>query len=211
MSLSLAAGLPARAANVTRYTVEHHGDCILIYGAVPMSAFAVLAKLAPGKSVMSSHVARLAGSTFAFGLSKDLDALKKTLEPAALARVADRYRHLSSALQEWLAWGEHGTSSLTMFSRLAGVNVLNDGQSDVPHDADDLSRCRRLLDACPELAPLLPGMADVSPAWARLIARWDELCTLMDIEGPAWRISLPSTPRTNALLNQLNSTNDNTD
>lgn len=66
------------------YLIEHRGNCILIFGDVPASAFHVLTKLAPPKSVMDHDVARMFEANLAFGLAKDLDALKASEADIAL-------------------------------------------------------------------------------------------------------------------------------
>lgn len=96
----------------------------------------------------------------------------------------------SSDMVNWLASGERGISSNTMFTHLTGINALRQWRMDVPHDPDDLRRCRLLLEQVPELAARFPLMRDVSPEWARLVNIWPELCAAMDAEVPDWRAGL---------------------
>lgn len=80
---------------------------------------------------------------------------------------------LTDNIRAWLAHGERGLSSETIVGRLCGLPLTQ--YESAPLDLDDLRRCVRLLDACPELRPLLPRMTSVSPEWERLVARWDQL------------------------------------
>ena len=91
-----------------------------------------------------------------------------------------------------------------MFQHLTGVVALRDGwRGSHPHDPDDLNRCRKLLELVPELRPRIGEMASFSPEWGRLVARWDELCALMDEEAPRWREGVGRTPRTYELMQNL--------
>jgi hypothetical protein len=88
---------------------------------------------------------------------------------------------------QWLAHGERGLSSETIFSHLTGVDAVGDGHRWHPLDPGDLGRCRRLLDEVPELRAAFPRMREVSPVWSRLVDAWDTLCDQMDSEAPQWR------------------------
>lgn len=72
-----------------------------------------------------------------------------------------------------------------------------------PHDPDDFARCRKLLEAVPELAPRLNEMKAASSVWASLVEAWDELCRLMDEEAPEWREGKGSSPKTYARMKAL--------
>ena len=112
---------------------------------------------------------------------------------------------LSAAAIQWLANGERGLSSEQMFEHLSGVQALSGNwrkwAPHYPSDPDDLNRCRKLLEAVPELQ--IQRMADCSPVWAELVGRWDELCSLMDAEAPNWRNGTGSAPKTYALMGEL--------
>ena len=169
------------------YTVEHRGGCVLITGAVPMDKIGALAKLAPDDSVMDADAATVLGVTFAIGLPDDLRALRAAATPSYERAIRQRNPGLSEAATMWLAHGERGISSETMFTHLTGVNALRGDRKDHPYDPDDFRRCRLLLEAVPDLQPLLPKMADVSPAWAGLVEAWANICATMDRETPNWR------------------------
>lgn len=157
---------------VTTYTIEHRGSCVLITGAVPVAAFPVLTGLAPKGSVLDSNVARILDVTFAFGPVDELNALRATAAPAAVAREQQRHPQLSDAAARWLATGYRGTSSNTIFTHLTGVSALGDWRAGPPLDADDVQRCCLLLEQVPELQLEFPRMAEASPEWAALVADW---------------------------------------
>ena len=93
-----------------------------------------------------------------------------------------------AAAIEWLRAGERGMSSEAIFARLTGIPI--ESEKNHPHDADDLRRCRALLDAVPEFAARLGEMSDVSERWAKLVKVWPRLCAIMDEETAAreaWR------------------------
>lgn len=136
--------------------------------------------------------------------------------PAALAEL--RARLAAGALQferaanpglspdaaAWLADGERGVSSNTMFEYLTGVKATRGWGRSHPHDPGDFRRCRLLLERVPDLVPLLPRMAEVSPVWAALVAGWDSLCATMDAECPHWRTGRGgSAPKTYEMMRAI--------
>lgn len=182
------------------YTIEHRGDCVLITGSVPASAFAVLAQLVPEGSVLDPDVARMWGATFAFGLRDDLQELREAGEVVAMQRVRQANPAVSAAAAKWLASGARGISSNTIFTHLTGIDALNGTQQDVPRDPSDFRRCRLLLEQVPELVPLFPKMADVSPQWAALVENWPLICVTMNTEQPNWRNGIARSPQTYDLI-----------
>lgn len=87
---------------------------------------------------------------------------------------------------DWLNHGERGISSEAIVSQLTGVPIVSYSHragNDYPSDPDDLRRCRLLLDACPEIhRAFLERMGARHRVWARLVAIWDDLCELLDME-----------------------------
>lgn len=107
-------------------------------------------------------------------------------------------------LVRWLAAGARGVSSNTMVQHLTGIQTLRDfNHGDHPHDPDDLSRCRKLLEEVPELQEEFPRMATFSGPWAMMVKHWKELCDLMDEEAPRWREGYGSAPKTYARMQEL--------
>lgn len=110
---------------------------------------------------------------------------------------------ISEAANNWLATGERGTSSDTIFSHLTGINVMGKWGMRTPSDPADLMRCRKLLAAVPEFRERFKEMATVSPLWASLVKEWDALCALMDEEAPDWNKGRGSAPKTYQRMKQL--------
>jgi len=94
----------------------------------------------------------------------------------------------SENLIQWLANGERGVSSETIVHHVTGLDMGPRFMSDHPYDPDDLIRCVKLLERCPELVPgFREKMPMVSGSWGRLVEQWDELVGLLDEEVPGWR------------------------
>lgn len=163
------------------------GTVVLGYGPQPMDWLTKASKACGKGAVMAPDVARMAGANLAAGQPEALAALRKMLEAGALESVKTEHPSLSPAAIEWLAHGQRGTSSNTLFSHLTGVDAQGDWGASHPYDPADLNRCLVLLNAVPELRLSLPRMGEVSPAWAALIARWDEIeKSLVDEVGLGW-------------------------
>jgi len=151
---------------------------------------------------MDTDLARMLNAKLVIGSLEDIRQLKADPEVLARARaqVAGQAGGLSAAAVEWLATGERGMSSEAMFYQFTGVG---EPSSRAPSDSADFRRCRLLLEQVPEFLPQLPKMADVSPIWSALMARWDELATLMDSEMPNWRDGSGRASKTYALMKQI--------
>ncbi len=93
---------------------------------------------------------------------------------------------VDEAAVRWLAAGERGLSSDTMFSHLTGVQA-GGGEVHHPHDPSDLRRCLLLLEQVPSLRERFSAMSQVSPQWAALVDAWPSLSALMEEETPQWR------------------------
>lgn len=188
---------------MNRFTIIERDNCVLVEGALPSSWFCTIAEHMPKGAVMSAQLAGMVGANFAFGLQKDVDALIASITPAVEAAARQNMKHadLSDAATRWLASGQRGNSSETIFTHLTGVDANRGSRNSHPYDPDDLRRCRLLLEQCPELVPLFPKMADVSKAWAGLVPEWETICKTMDEESPEWRAGKGSAPKTYKLMN----------
>lgn len=84
----------------------------------------------------------------------------------------------------WLANGDTGISSETIWSVMTGLPVQRHGY---PYDPADFGRCYRLLRVMPSWRARLPEVAARFPrsAWPALIEAWDELTALYEEELPA--------------------------
>lgn len=161
---------------------------VLGYGPQDMDFFGKAAKLIKDKSaVFDPDLARMTGANFAVGTPEGIAKLKDRVLTDSIAREKAENPGLSEKAIVWLATGERGTSSETIFSHLTGVDALRGDRKDHPYDPADLRRCRLLLEQVPELVPLFPKMATVSEHWANLVEKWDLICTTMDSEAPLWR------------------------
>jgi hypothetical protein len=95
---------------------------------------------------------------------------------------------VSENLIQWLANGERGVSSKTIVHYVTGLDMGKNFRPDHPYDPDDMTRCIKLLERCPELVPgFREKMPRVSGTWARLAEHWDELVASLDAEIPGWR------------------------
>lgn len=111
---------------------------------------------------------------------------------------------LSENAIQWLASGDRGVSSNTIFETITGINT-GEKRQDYPYDPADFRRCLRLLDACPEFKPLLCKMKGVSPVWRALVDRWDDLQKVFEKEAPPnWRNGgIWSAPKTYKLMREI--------
>lgn len=188
---------------MTTYTITERGGCRLVTGAVPARSFGVLSNGMPRNAVLDPHAARLLGVTFAIGTRENLDTLINDPQVVAAARQRAELigSGLSESAKEWLALGQQGTSSLTLFQRLTGKTLV-DTESH-PSDPADLGRCRQLLEQVPEFRERLHELVQVSTQWASLVQHWDSLCLLMDSEAPNWRNGTGGAPNTYARMKEL--------
>lgn len=177
---------------------------VLGYGPQPIDFISKAAKICGEESVVDPNVARMAGANFAIGLPADLDRLRALLAPGAIeAQRRANTGGLSDNAVLWLATGRRGLSSETLFTFATGVDCTGDHGHYDPRDPSDLARCRLLLEQCPELVSCLPRVAAAGAVWAALVARWDELCALMDEESPDWRKGRGAAPKTYALMKEI--------
>jgi hypothetical protein len=107
---------------------------------------------------------------------------------------------LSHGAMRWLNAGEHGISSLAIFSMTTGLQVEQAAdhhrRENHPYDPGDVRRCELLLRTAPDLREAFPRMRSVSSKWAALVDHWDEIIGLMDEEAPHW--AEPNPPKERA-------------
>lgn len=152
---------------------------------------------------MDTHLARMLGASFVVGEPDALARLRNNPSVLAQARAqvaGSEYGSLSLAAREWLATGERGGSCNAMFAHFTGIGVKS---AVTPVDTSDFRRCRLLIEQVPEFKALLPTMKDVSPAWETLVERWEELCSVMDAESPAWRTGEGEARETYTLMQSI--------
>jgi len=163
------------------------GVVILGFGSQPLSWISGAAETCGPDAIMSPDVARMAGASMAVGSPVALAELRTRLEAGALHTAMTEHPGLSESATRWLASGERGVSSNTIFMHLTGIDALRGASPRYPSDPADLRRCRLLMEQVPELQPLFPMMAEVSPVWAALVGNWARICETMDLEAPDWR------------------------
>lgn len=184
--------------------MREHGVVVLGFGPQPIDFISKAAKLCGKEAVMCPATARMAGANMAAGTPDKLAQLRERLSFHAIAEAHEAHAgQLSPNAIMWLAIGNRGLSSETLFSLATGVDLTQDDGYNHPHDPSDLGRCRQLLERCPELVGNLPRVAAAGPEWAALIPRWDELCALMDEESPEWREGKGKAPKTYALMKEI--------
>lgn len=87
-------------------------------------------------------------------------------------------------LDEWIAFGEVGISSKTMWIALKNIKVVNPrmsmGEYYVPSDPDDFSRCYKLVKFCHVERTGLDHIKSVFPFFAPIIDNWDGLVSFYE-------------------------------
>lgn len=85
---------------------------------------------------------------------------------------------INENVNNWLKYGDRGTSSEAIVTVLTGVNIVNiapKGRLRAPCDPSDFGRCLGLLHAVPEFRDRLAEMMPRSPKWATIVYHWVEL------------------------------------
>lgn len=100
------------------------------------------------------------------------DCLKTWTEP-----VADQSKSVEEKAMWWIANGEKGMSSETMWNCLIGNKDFSVRH---PYDPDDFSRCYKLLQAVPEWKTQLRKLKRLSIAWSNLVDNWDKLTEMFE-------------------------------
>ena len=93
------------------------------------------------------------------------------------APVVNPEASVEDRLAFWFNHGERGSSSETIFYRLA---KRSNSHYSHPYDPSDFRRCHGLLMMVPELRSNLHKLSDISPAWEALVKNWDKLTTMLE-------------------------------
>lgn len=181
------------------------GIVVLAFGPQGVDFFKKVEKLVGKDGVLGTQLARMLGANITAGDPELINMLMKKLEPVTLAETAAKHANsgLSPEAIKWLASGERGTSSETLFTFATGVDALGDDRGCWPLDPDDFRRCRLLVESCPEVAANMGRVAEHGPTWKAIVERWDAICAVMDKESPEWRVARGSAPRTYELLHSI--------
>lgn len=173
------------------YQVEEFLGCTIVNGSVPIMEMVAIMTGSGENAVMDPGLAKVYGAGMVIGTPENLEKLRKsprTLELShAKATSEAGNSNLSEDAMKWLEFGERGSSSEAIFSRITGIALDGEVNTDHPLDGDDFRRCRLLLEAVPEFQAKLTLMKDVSTQWHSLVNSWQELCDVMDAEAPQWR------------------------
>lgn len=91
--------------------------------------------------------------------------------------IADQSENIQHRANWWLAYGETGLSSKTMWNyfMLRQTSPVNH-----PYDPDDFSRCYKLLIAVPEWKERILELSKLSTAWKNLSENWDKLTQMYE-------------------------------
>ena len=90
---------------------------------------------------------------------------------------ADQSKSSNAKAMWWVANGQVGMSSKTMFNCLIGNSDFHNHH---PYDPDDFSRCYTLLEAVPEWKRRLHELKKLSGEWCNLVNNWDELTRMYE-------------------------------
>jgi hypothetical protein len=91
--------------------------------------------------------------------------------------VADQSKNAKEKGMWWIANGEVGMSSKTMWNCFMGSANY---PINYPDDPDDFSRCYKLLEAVPEWKNELHKLKPLSEAWNNLVENWDKLTEMFE-------------------------------
>lgn len=193
------------------YRILMREGCRLVYGHMPLPEFLALVKQAHDTELLHAGLARMLDATAVLGTPTALARLRLRETPAAVERMRAQLGRAALRLDpnalRWLAAGEQGPSSLSLFVLLTGVRPRHYRQPGpvLPRDAGAFRRCRLLVEQVPALRHALPLLAQrvAEPGvaeWAALAQAWDDLCAQMDHEAPDWRQGPVDAPGVLAML-----------
>lgn len=108
---------------------------------------------------------------------KAFEKLHEDCEQTWIEPEADQSKDVKEKAMWWMANGETGLSSKTMWNCFMDKA---DFPINHPSDPDDFSRCYKLLKAVPEWKDELYKLKPLSPAWSNLVDNWDELTDMFE-------------------------------
>ncbi len=125
---------------------------------------------------------------------KSFDKLHASCLPTWKSPEPDMTQTEAERISWWASYGEHGTSSQTIwcilsFGHLAGLKmdyevlkevIIPPSQYTSPQDPDDFRRCYLLLKTVPEWKERLNELKPISQKWENLVEHWDQLTRLLE-------------------------------
>jgi len=110
--------------------------------------------------------------------TESFQSLHNDCEQTWLEPVADQSQSVKEKSMWWIANGEHGMSSKTMWNCFMDNHAFPINH---PHDPDDFSRCYKLLEVVPEWKNELSKLKTLSHQWSALVDNWDELTRMYEL------------------------------
>jgi hypothetical protein len=110
--------------------------------------------------------------------TNSFETLHKDCEQTYEETKIDMSKEILDRAYQWVAIGETGLSSKTMWNCF--MSVERGYPINIPHDPDDFSRCYKLLEALPEWKSQISKLKRLSPEWDRLVDNWDELTKMWE-------------------------------
>lgn len=109
--------------------------------------------------------------------SKIFDGIHKKCKQTWVEPVVDQSKSVEEKARWWMANGERGMSSETMWNCF-----MSKGNFPIKHpwDSDDFSRCHKLLQAVPEFKKSMDQLRPLSDVWNRLVDNWDKLTEMYE-------------------------------
>lgn len=211
---------PAKVAKTVKVEPAKMYDevmgCRVVRQPFAMGDMAKIIKGLPASAMFGINLAKRMGAVMVLGTPENLAKLEKSVKLEGSSFLEEKWRKkLGESASAWVENGSIGASSNYMLFVLKGFNAdawLEKGNPlerpsrvDHPHDPDDMTRCRKLLEAAPELKLTFDKMASRSPQWSVLVRHWNAICQSMDKETPEWRNPKPGTssPKTYGLMRGL--------
>ena len=103
--------------------------------------------------------------------------VESILDSLANTQVGSQSKDVKEKAMWWIANGETGMSSKTMWNCLIGNSNFPINH---PYDPDDFSRCYKLLQAVPEWKNELYKLKPLSKSWNNLVENWDKLTGMFE-------------------------------
>lgn len=108
---------------------------------------------------------------------KSFDKLHKKCKKTWTEPEADQSQSVQKKAMFWMANGERGQSSETMWNCLMNNDIFPINH---PYDGDDFSRCYKLLQFVPEWRNELHKLKPLSKQWSNLVDNWDKLTEMYE-------------------------------